>query len=211
MNVYEEKIYFKTDHFVVMMLDNKLEKNRSKKPYNISHNMKVSMNVGDNIKTNENVILHHKQKTFLSIFQVAVTSSTDVFNLKSAFRILSKRVHPGKINSVSVTLSQQNLLDAFQYLRKEEKTAEIGRKRLWEGNIVFREEGEEEKRKRERMRREKKKKDRIEEYESSSDDDGSIYLGGMKIIGKRKGEIGMKKRTVHINEVMVSMKKIPSS
>ena len=73
------------------------------------------MNVDDNTKTIGNVILFHKHKAFRSIFQVAVTSSTNVFNLKNTFRIISKWVHPDKNgDDASDTLAQYNLLDVFQ-------------------------------------------------------------------------------------------------
>ena len=117
------------------------------------------MNVADNTKTIENVILLRKQKAFRSIFYFAVTSSTDVLILKSTFRILSKMVHPDKNGtSVGITLAQPNLLDDFQYFKQEEETIEIERQSLWERNRVFREQREDEK----KRENEKREKDMIE-------------------------------------------------
>ena len=116
------------------------------------------MNIDDNTKTIEKVMLLHKQKSFRSIFQLAVTSSTDVFNLKSTFRTLSKTVYPVKNgNNASATLAQQNTLYTFQYLREEKETVEIQRQKHWERNRVFQEQGKKEK-KRENEKREKEKR-----------------------------------------------------
>ena len=94
------------------------------------------------------------------MFWLDITSSANVFNLKSTFRTLSKRVHPDKNgDNASYTLAQQNqnLLDAFQYLKQEEETADIERQRHWERNRVFQVQREEEK-KRENEKREKEEK-----------------------------------------------------
>ena len=65
------------------------------------------MDIDDNTKTIKILNLLYKQKVFRSIFQFATTSSTDVFNLKSAFRTLSKIVHPdNNENNASATLTQ---------------------------------------------------------------------------------------------------------
>ena len=99
----------------------------------------------------------YKQNTFRSSFQFAVTSSTDVCNLKSTFCTFSKRVHPDKNgNSASTTLVQLNLFDTFQYSKQDDETVEIERQKLWEKNRVFREQREE-KKKRENENREKGK------------------------------------------------------
>ena len=83
--------------------------------YKISFYTIINMNVDDNTKTIGNVILLHKHKAFRSIFQLAITSSTNVFNLKNTFRIISKWVHPDKNgDDASDTLAQFNLLDVFQ-------------------------------------------------------------------------------------------------
>ena len=120
--------------------------------------MIVKINVDDNSKTIESVILLHKQNVFCFIFQLAVTSSTDVFKLKNAFRTLLKRFHPDKNgNNTSATLAQHNILEEFQYLKQEEEMVEIERQRLWERNRVFQEQREE-KNKKNNENREKEEK-----------------------------------------------------
>ena len=56
----------------------------------------------------------YKQNTFRSSFQFAVTSSTDVCNLKSTFCTFA-----------STTLVQLNLFDMFQYSKQDDETVEI--------------------------------------------------------------------------------------
>ena len=98
------------------------------------------MNIDGNTKTIKILNLIYKQKVFRSIFQFAATSSTDVFNLKSAFRTLSKIVHPdNNENNASATLTQRDLLDMFQYLKQEEEMTEIERQRYWERVRLFQE------------------------------------------------------------------------
>ena len=83
------------------------------------------------------------------MFQLALTSTTDGFNLKSTFRTLLKKVHPGKNeNNINATLVQQDLLDVFQYLKQEEETKDIERDITWERNRAFQEQREEEKKRR---------------------------------------------------------------
>ena len=120
--------------------------------------MIVKIDVDDNSKTIENIILLHKQKVFCFIFQLPVIFSTVIFKLKNAFRTFLKRFYPDKNgNNASATLAQHNILEEFQYLKQEEEMVEIERQRLWERNRVFQEQ-KEEKNKKNNENREKEEK-----------------------------------------------------
>ena len=73
----------------------------------------------DNKETIAKVILLHKQKKILSIFHLSSISLYN-FDLKKSYHELLRKVHPDKNgNNPHATLAQQNLVDAYESLRRE--------------------------------------------------------------------------------------------
>ena len=99
----------------------------------------------DNKEMIAKVILLHKQKKILSIFHLSSISLYN-FDLKKSYHELLGKVHPDKNgNNPHTTLAQQNLVDAYESLKREiedEREREKDRIRV---------EQREEKRKRERV------------------------------------------------------------
>ena len=75
----------------------------------------------DKKETINKVILFNKQKEFLSIFQLSSFSLYN-FDLKKSYHELLRKVHIDKNgNNLHATLAQQNLVDAYESLRRERK------------------------------------------------------------------------------------------
>ena len=123
-----------------------------------------------NKETIAKVILLHKQNKFLSIFHLS-SISLYTFDLKKSYHELLRKVLPDKNgNNPHATLAQQNLVDAYESLKRE-REGEIEDEREREKDRI-RVEQREEKRKRENRD--------SSTYESYSDDSsiGSLLLKG---------------------------------
>ena len=103
----------------------------------------------DNKETISKAILLHKQKKILSTFHLSSISLYN-FDLKKLCHEILRKIHPDKNgNNPHATLAQQNLVDAYESLRRE-REREIEDERVREKDrirVQQRERGEEEKRK----------------------------------------------------------------
>ena len=126
----------------------------------------------DNKETIAKVILLYKQKQFLSIFHLS-SISLYTFDLKKLYHELLRKVHPDKNGTnPHATLAHQNLVDAYESLRRErEREREIEDEREREKDRI-----------RVEQREDKRKRKNRDSYtsESYSDDSsiGSLLLKG---------------------------------
>ena len=135
----------------------------------------------DKKETINKVILFNKQKEFLSIFQLSSFSLYN-FDLKKSYHELLRKVHPDKNgNNPHATLAQQNLVDAYESLRRERE-----RERERESEIEDEREREKD-RIRVEQREEKRKRENRDSYTSESySDDSSIVSLLLKGFAKRQ-------------------------